>query len=106
MRPVAHVSVSRETVVPGHDADVLPDFAALSAGGHAWRDLAAHSDMMWNRALNALVARHMAWADFEVEAKAKNLASDALAAELRAAGPAAFDRSPKPRTASAGRRTG
>ena len=73
-------------LLPGHDRDALPDFAALSEAGHSWRDLAAHSDMMWNRALNALVARHMAWADFEIEAKAKNLASDALATEFRDGG--------------------
>lgn len=90
VRPVAHVSVSRETVLPGHDPEALPDFAALTATGHSWRDLAAHSDMMWNRGLNALVARHMAWADFEIEAKSKNLASDALAAEFRDGGPGTF----------------
>ena len=89
VRPVAHVSVSRETVLAAHDRDALPDFAALSEAGHSWRDLAAHSDMMWNRGLNALVARHMAWADFEIEAKSKNLASGALSRELRGAGSAA-----------------
>ncbi|TXM62189.1 UV damage endonuclease UvsE [Methylobacterium sp. WL120] len=90
VRPVAHVSVSRETVLPEHDPDALPDFVVLNEAGHSWRDLAAHSDMMWNRALNALVARHLAWADFEIEAKSKNLASDALSAELRREGAAAF----------------
>ena len=69
----------------GHDPDAAPDFAALIEAGHNWRDLAAHSDAMWNRAVNALVARHLAWADFEVEAKAKNIASVALAAEIGAA---------------------
>lgn len=83
-RPVAHVSVSREALLPGHDPDVLPDFAALRAAGHSWRDLAAHSDLMWNRAVNDLVGRHLAWADFEVEAKAKNLASAGLARHLTA----------------------
>jgi len=34
---------------------------------------------MWNEAVNALVAEHLGWADFEIEAKLKNLASQALA---------------------------
>ncbi|KAB1073051.1 apurinic/apyrimidinic endonuclease family protein [Methylobacterium planeticum] len=86
VRPVAHVSVSREAVLPGHDPDALPDFAKLRAEGHSWRDLAAHSDLMWNRALNALVARHLAWADFEIEAKSKNLASVGIASQIGASG--------------------
>ncbi|HEX8418009.1 MAG TPA: UV damage endonuclease UvsE [Methylobacterium sp.] len=82
VRPVAHVSVSREALLDGHDPSVLPDFARLRAAGHSWRDLAAHSDMMWNLALNDLVARHLAWTDFEVEAKSKNLASVGLARQI------------------------
>ncbi|GJD94043.1 UV damage endonuclease UvsE [Methylobacterium iners] len=83
VRPVSHISVSREALLPDHDPAALPDFAALSAAGHSWRDLAAHSDMMWNRALNDLVARHLAWTDFEIEAKSKNLASVGLAEQIR-----------------------
>ena len=45
--------------------------------------------MMWNRAVNALVARHMAWADFEIEAKSKNIASVGIAAEIAAILPTA-----------------
>lgn len=82
VRPVSHVSVSRETLLAGHDTAERPDFAALTAAGRSWRDLAAHSDLMWNGAVNALVARHLVWSDFEIEAKAKNLASTALAAEI------------------------
>ncbi|GEP02632.1 UV damage endonuclease UvsE [Methylobacterium oxalidis] len=82
VRPVSHISVSRETLLPDHDPDRLPDFAALRAAGHSWRDLAAHSDLMWNRALNALVARHLAWTDFEIEAKSKNLASVGIAEQI------------------------
>ncbi|GJD47449.1 UV DNA damage endonuclease [Methylobacterium crusticola] len=84
VRPVGHVSVSREDVLAGHDPDRLPDFAALVAAGLTGRDLAAHSDLMWNRALNNLVARHLAWCDIEVEAKHKNLASTALAGQVGA----------------------
>ncbi|MBX9930095.1 MAG: UV damage endonuclease UvsE [Methylobacterium sp.] len=82
VRPVAHISVSRETVLEAHDRETAPDFAVLTSSGHGWRDLAAHSDMMWNRAVNALVARHMNWADFEIEAKSKNLASAGIAREV------------------------
>lgn len=84
VRPIAHVSVSREGLWPDQDPDRLPDFAALRAAGFSGRDLAAHSDLMWNRALNDLVARHLVWADFEIEAKAKNLASVGIAEQIRA----------------------
>ncbi|MGU3660471.1 MULTISPECIES: UV damage endonuclease UvsE [unclassified Methylobacterium] len=84
VRPVAHISVSREAVSSDCDPDALPDFPALRGAGHAVRNLAAHSDMMWNRAVNDLVARHLAWADFEIEAKAKNRASMQIARHIQA----------------------
>jgi hypothetical protein len=34
---------------------------------------------LWNEAVNDLVADHLAWSDFEVEAKLKNVASERLA---------------------------
>lgn len=86
VRPVSHVSVSRESLSRDQDPTLLPDFAALTAAGHSWRDLAAHSDMMWNAAVNDLVARHLAWTDFEIEAKSKNLASVGLAEQIGAPG--------------------
>ncbi|MFC6791138.1 UV damage endonuclease UvsE [Methylobacterium komagatae] len=82
VRPVAHISVSREAVIVDGAEDRLPDFPALREAGHSVRDLAAHSEMMWNRAVNDLVARHLSWADFEIEAKAKNLASMQIAAQI------------------------
>ncbi|MGC5780059.1 UV damage endonuclease UvsE [Methylobacterium sp. NFXW15] len=82
VRPVAHISVSREAVIADGAEDRLPDFPALREAGHSVRDLAAHSEMMWNRAVNDLVARHLSWADFEIEAKAKNLASMQIAAQI------------------------
>ncbi len=39
---------------------------------------------MWNEALNDLVAEHLAWSDFEVEAKMKNIASEGLAHHVEA----------------------
>ena len=83
VRPLAHISVSREALLEGHDPDVLPDFVALEATGLKGSKLRGHSDRMWNRAVNALVERHLAWTDVEVEAKAKNLASADLAAHVR-----------------------
>lgn len=82
-RPVSHISVSREELLPGHALDALPDFAALAAAGVSARDLRAHSDTMWNSAVNAWVGRHLAWTDIEVEAKFKNIASHQLADQLR-----------------------
>jgi UV DNA damage repair endonuclease len=83
VRPLAHISVSREALLDGHDADALPDFAALERSGLSAAKLRGHSEGMWNRAVNALVQRHLAWTDVEVEAKAKNLASADLASQVR-----------------------
>ncbi|MBA1158589.1 UV damage endonuclease UvsE [Microvirga sp. Marseille-Q2068] len=87
VRPVSHVSVSREDLLPDPDMEVLPDFQTLAAAGIKPKDLRAHSDLMWNRAVNDLVMRHLAWSDFEIEAKLKNIASEGLARhrELRQA---------------------
>lgn len=84
VRPLSHVSVSRENVLVDHDASTLPDFAALESAGHKASKLRGHSDRMWNRAVNALMVRHLAWTDIEVEAKAKNLASRDLARAVEA----------------------
>jgi UV DNA damage endonuclease len=79
VRPVSHVSQPREELLPDHDIYLLPDFAALTASGIKAKDLRAHSDLMWNEAVNDLVADHLVWTDFEVEAKFKNIASEGLA---------------------------
>jgi len=76
---VSHVSVSRESLLPDRDIHVLPDFKALVASGLTSRDLRAHSDLMWNEAVNDLVMRHLSWSDFEIEAKLKNIATEGLA---------------------------
>jgi UV DNA damage repair endonuclease len=83
VRPLSHISVSREVLLPEHDPAMLPDFAALEEKGLKGSKLRGHSDRMWNSAVNELVARHLAWTDVEVEAKAKNLASADLAAHIR-----------------------
>jgi UV DNA damage endonuclease len=89
VRPVSHVSVSREDLWPDPDIHALPDFKALVATGIKARDLRAHSDLMWNEAVNDLVGRHLAWSDFEVEAKLKNIASEGLARHVERTEPAA-----------------
>jgi UV DNA damage repair endonuclease len=84
VRPISHVSVSREELLTGHDIRLRPDFAALVRSGIKPRDLRAHSDLMWNEAVNDLVADHLVWTDFEVEAKFKNIASEGLAQHVLA----------------------
>jgi UV DNA damage repair endonuclease len=83
MRPLSHISVSREYLLEGHDPDTLPDFDALTSAGLSAAKLRGHSDRMWNRAVNRLMERHLSWTDIEVEAKAKNLASADLAGHVR-----------------------
>ena len=77
-RPVCHYSVSREDILVGHDADTLPDHAALLAAGFKKQKLRAHSDFCWNSAVNKWALTHNEWADIMVEAKGKNLASQQL----------------------------
>jgi UV DNA damage repair endonuclease len=82
VRPVAHFSEPREDLLPGHSPSERPDFEGLVAAGIRPRDLRAHSDRLWNRALNDWAIRHLAWADLEIEAKGKNLAVADLAERI------------------------
>lgn len=75
VRPVVHYSQCREDLLVDHNPDFLPDAETLMASGLKKTKLRAHSDYMWNRAQNKLMMRHWEWADIQVEAKAKNLAS-------------------------------
>ena len=99
VRPLSHISVSPEDLLLDHDAATRPDFASLIASGLKPRNLRAHSDMMWNKGVNDLVADHLAWSDFEIEAKFKNLASEQIARHVESR-PVVPDRcqapSPKP----------
>jgi hypothetical protein len=47
--------------------------------GYKKGKLRAHSDFMWNDALNEWALSHNEWADIMCESKAKNLASFELA---------------------------
>ena len=74
-RPVCHYSVSRENILIDHCLDTKPDLTTLLESGHKKQKLRAHSDFMWNKAVNEWAYTHWEWADLMVESKAKNLAS-------------------------------
>jgi UV DNA damage repair endonuclease len=76
VRPAMHYSVSREDVLVGHDPDTLPDMTQLLSQGYKKQKLRAHSDFMWNRAVNEWAAGFSTDFDIQVEAKGKNLARD------------------------------
>ena len=77
-RPLIHYSLSREDILVDHDPGTRPDLATLIDRGFTKQKLRAHSDFMWNHAVNRWVKQHWQWADIEVEAKGKNLASFGL----------------------------
>ena len=78
VRPVLHYSVSREDILAGHCANTLPDYQSLLESGHKKSRLRAHSDFMWNSAVNKWALSFWDQFDIMVEAKAKNLASARL----------------------------
>jgi UV DNA damage repair endonuclease len=75
IRPVAHYSVSREDLLIDHCPNTLPNFTQLLETGYKKQKLRAHSNFMWNAAVNKWA--YTFWDSFDcmVEAKAKNLAS-------------------------------
>jgi UV DNA damage repair endonuclease len=78
VRPALHYSVSREDVVVGHDPHVRPDLSDLLSQGYKKQKLRAHSDFMWNVAVNEWALQFTDQWDIQVEAKGKNLASEML----------------------------
>jgi hypothetical protein len=70
-----HYSVSREDLLSGHSKTQRPDFAELDAQGFKKGKLRAHSDFMWNDAVNDWAGSFRNNFDIMVEAKCKNLAS-------------------------------
>jgi UV DNA damage repair endonuclease len=78
VRPALHYSLSREDELIDHDSKIRPNLAELLAIGHKKQKLRAHSDFMWNDACNKWALTHLEWADIQVEAKGKNLASQQL----------------------------
>jgi len=75
VRPVAHFSVSREEYLSTHNRNSRPCLTTLLESGLNKQKLRAHSDYMWNNAVNDWAYTHWQWADTMVEAKSKNLAS-------------------------------
>jgi len=75
VQPVIHYSVSREDYITDADPNVLPNKELLLEQGYKKAKLRAHSDYMWNRAVNDWAATFRPYADIMVEAKMKNLAS-------------------------------
>ena len=75
IRPTMHYSVSREDVLTGHSATILPDHGALINEGHSKQKLRAHSDYYWNDAVNDWALTFCDNFDIMCESKAKNLAS-------------------------------
>ncbi len=82
VRPVLHYSISREDILEGHRPSEIPCFSSLLESGHKKQKLRAHSDYMWNTAVNQYAGEFWDAFDIQVESKAKNLASFALHEEL------------------------
>jgi UV DNA damage endonuclease len=78
VRPVIHYSVSREDVLVSHSTTTKPDMIVLLESGHKKAKLRAHSDYMWNSAVNDWALSFWDTTDIMVESKMKNLASIAL----------------------------
>ena len=81
--PVIHYSVSREDYIPEHATDTLPDKELLLEQGYKKAKLRAHSDYMWNTAVNEWAGTFRKDFDIMVEAKCKNLASIAFEEETK-----------------------
>ena len=78
VRPVIHYSVSREDYLDVHNIVDKPDMQVLLEQGYKKQKLRAHSEYMWNNAVNEWALKFWDHADIMVESKAKNLASEKL----------------------------
>jgi UV DNA damage repair endonuclease len=83
VRPTMHYSVSREDLLVDHDSNVKPDYKLLLESGYKKQKLRAHSNFMWNTEVNTWALQFLDQFDIMVEAKAKNLASFALAEQAK-----------------------
>lgn len=81
VRPTMHYSISKEDILSDHPKTDKPDMKALLAEGHKKGKLRAHSDYMWNRAVNSYVKEFRHDFDVMVESKCKNLAASRLLLE-------------------------
>lgn len=75
VRPVIHYSVSREDLLESHSEWHRPDLTTLLEAGYKKQKLRAHSDYMWNEAVNDWALSFRDTSDIMVESKMKNLAS-------------------------------
>ena len=86
VRPVLHYSVSRPDLF-GESGVVLehvrPEMNTLLEAGYKKAQLRAHSDLMWNSAVNEYAAEFWDKFDIQVEAKGKNIASRALYEQIK-----------------------
>lgn len=82
-RPTCHFSTSREDVLVDHNTDRAPVLAQLLLEGYKKQKLRAHSNFMWNTEVNEWALQFLNTHDIMVEAKAKNLASFALAEQAK-----------------------
>ena len=79
LRPTMHYSLSREDILADHCRITQPNYQTLLESGYKKAKLRAHSDFMWNQAVNDWALGFLSTHDIMVEAKAKNLASFELA---------------------------
>lgn len=74
-RPEMHVSWPAESVLPNHDAGVLPQMPLLESAGHKRGKLRAHSETAWNTAITDMALKFWDRFDLMCEVKSKNLAA-------------------------------
>lgn len=79
VRPTMHYSVSREDYLVDFPTNVLLDYNSLLSSGYKKQKLRAHSDYMWNSAVNEWALSFLPQFNIMVECKSKNLASFELA---------------------------
>lgn len=83
VRPVLHYSMPKSEYVATHlNNEGMPDYHAALAAGVKRADLRAHSDFYWCKAANDWAKTFTLQFDVQAEAKAKNLASKALASSF------------------------
>ena len=83
-RPTFHYSQSTESLLGGHSRSDRPDIRTLMESGYKRAKLRAHSDGMWNIAVNETTRAHWSWGDCMTECKLKNIGSAALYAQWSA----------------------
>lgn len=81
VRPVIHYSQSRREVLQQIARNEMPDRDTIISTGIKRAALRAHSDDMWNHAVNSWVLQHAEWSDIMFECKHKNIAVNKFWAE-------------------------